>query len=313
MSGMSAYADVRSDEHRWFSVHLYPGTKDSLYGSAFDGFVIRILRHLNNSALAGASRFFVRYSDPLPHLRIRVRVPFDMSDDQAVENLDLPDAGQGGLFARMVVCGYEPEHGRYGGPAGVRLAEAAFCASSDWVLLRLGALHDRARPAKVGAGILASYVALQAAFGTRATIGEISAWIRDIELGLFVEPGEQYRAAFDASLESQLDTIVDFLDQADESLTQEHGAGSLFESFLPTWEDVLHQYRQLGRDGKLKFLGDPVFNAMEAQRRLIPSFLHMTNNRMGLSRLDEAYVAHAIAEACRCAPVVAQPFVKTDA
>jgi thiopeptide-type bacteriocin biosynthesis protein len=83
--------------------------------------------------------FFLRYRDPGPHLRLRFHGP---ADTLAGELLPLVHdwAGQlcrDGLAARLALDGYQPELARYGGPAVIELAEAAFQADSEAVLDQL--------------------------------------------------------------------------------------------------------------------------------------------------------------------------------
>lgn len=77
--------------------------------------------------------FFIRYFDPMPHLRIRLRIP----DADAV----LPVTGaaigwardvvRAGRAADLVVASYDREIERYGGPAAIDDVERAFEAGSD--------------------------------------------------------------------------------------------------------------------------------------------------------------------------------------
>jgi thiopeptide-type bacteriocin biosynthesis protein len=312
MMETTAYDDVRSADHRWFSVHLESGSTASVYGEPFDQFAIDILQHIARGPLARAPRFFVRYSDPRPHLRIRARVPRTMGDDEAMEEVGLREAGQLGLFADAVLCPYEPEIARYGGPRAVPLAETAFCASSDLALARVLTFRDRPRSARIGAGILESYAMLHAAY-PRAMIGRVAAWLRDGWIRLLAKENDRYLELFDASLEGQVDTIAAFIEEADDSLTKGEGVGPDSHAFQSTWSTVVRAYQGLAWNGQLVFADDRSINATEAQFRLIPPFLHMTHNRMGLTRLEEAYIAHALAEACQRGTAATEQLANSDA
>ncbi|MFI9722225.1 lantibiotic dehydratase [Streptomyces sp. NPDC052396] len=83
--------------------------------------------------------FFLRYRDPAPHLRLRFH-----GDPAALGAELLPRLGQWhqqlerrGLCGRLVIDGYEPEWERYGGPAAMAAAEAAFRADSRACLEQL--------------------------------------------------------------------------------------------------------------------------------------------------------------------------------
>lgn len=88
--------------------------------------------------------FFVRYFDPRPHLRIRLRGDPDRLRDEAWPRLgaaseELLDRG---LVWKVQLDTYEREIERYGGAAAIELAEELFHLDSDAVLEVLGMLED---------------------------------------------------------------------------------------------------------------------------------------------------------------------------
>ena len=96
------------------------------------------------AVLGGAAQewFFLRYSDPDPHLRLRFR-----GDPSRLTDLLLPQLfawasrlHTAGQCTGLVVDSYEREVDRYGGPAAIELAEAMFCADSVGVVELLNAL-----------------------------------------------------------------------------------------------------------------------------------------------------------------------------
>ncbi|WP_455362183.1 lantibiotic dehydratase [Streptomyces sp. SYSU K21746] len=77
--------------------------------------------------------FFLRYADPMPHLRIRFRAS---RDEHAATLLTTCLAWANGLIetglaADVVLAGYERELERYGGPEAMDAAERVFEADSD--------------------------------------------------------------------------------------------------------------------------------------------------------------------------------------
>ncbi|HVK25030.1 MAG TPA: lantibiotic dehydratase [Actinokineospora sp.] len=78
--------------------------------------------------------FFIRYADPLPHLRLRLHAGpdilptlHDWADRLCAD----------GLLSRMVLDAYEPETSRYGGPDLLPAAEDAFRADSVAAMAQL--------------------------------------------------------------------------------------------------------------------------------------------------------------------------------
>ncbi len=80
--------------------------------------------------------FFLRYADPEPHLRIRFAGDPDTLSGRLLPYLHavLAPAVARGLIWKVCVDTYEREVERYGGPAGVELAEQLACADSDAAL-----------------------------------------------------------------------------------------------------------------------------------------------------------------------------------
>jgi len=76
--------------------------------------------------------FFIRYADPEPHIRLRLR-----GDPQELNGTVLPwltsalaQWVDSGLVSRLQIDTYEPELERYGGPIGVDMSEQLFQADS---------------------------------------------------------------------------------------------------------------------------------------------------------------------------------------
>ncbi|WP_159046335.1 lantibiotic dehydratase [Streptomyces sp. MMG1121] len=95
-----------------------------LYGSPdFSQDTLTTLRNV----LADQEWFFVRYADPLPHLRLRVRGDSALPDGVLDALTQLVDSD---AINRFEITGYEREIERYGGLAGLALCERVFCAES---------------------------------------------------------------------------------------------------------------------------------------------------------------------------------------
>ncbi len=118
---------------RWLYVKLYAGV------AAID----QLLRDVVAPAVDGlrADRlierwFFIRYGDPDWHLRLRFEGDPATLMREVLPRLQALVAPQleRGLIWRVQVDTYERELERYGGPAGIELAEQLFCADSDCVL-----------------------------------------------------------------------------------------------------------------------------------------------------------------------------------
>jgi thiopeptide-type bacteriocin biosynthesis protein len=129
----------------WLYVRLYGGEASA------DEVLLGTVGPLTSMARdAGLVRrwFFLRYADPEPHLRVRwYGRPADLTGEllpslQAALEPLLDD----GLLWRVDLGTYEREVERYGGPAGIELAEEIFDADSGFVLDALGSLDGADAP-----------------------------------------------------------------------------------------------------------------------------------------------------------------------
>lgn len=90
----------------------------------------------------GAEWFYLRYLDPLPHLRVRVRTGVDVGELFALTSSLLDE----GLVGDVQLGSYDREVERYGGTFGLALSERVFCAESPH-LARLRLLSGKAAAA----------------------------------------------------------------------------------------------------------------------------------------------------------------------
>ena len=113
--------------------------------------------------------WFLRYRDPDPHLRLRMKVPGRYG--QATEHLGAwaADLRRTGLLGTVQLDTYHPEIGRYGAGEAMAAAEAVFAADSTAAVAQLkvaasGAVHPQALCA-------ASFLDLAAGFTGSPTAG----------------------------------------------------------------------------------------------------------------------------------------------
>ena len=132
----------------WLYLKLYcsPETEEDLLADTIAGFVAEAA----NAGLP-SDFFFVRYSDPDPHLRLRFRTPTPEDTSALLPELIAFGSSlmEHGLCIRFAVDTYERETERYGGASAISLAEELFVADSALVLelLRLRKETDLSREA----------------------------------------------------------------------------------------------------------------------------------------------------------------------
>ena len=202
---------------------------------------------------------------------------------------------------------YEPEYGKYGGPAGIELAEWHFRHSSDLVIesARTMNLHLRT----VLLGVCAQLMMVMAG----AFIPD------DEELATFLE---RYHEFWDRAFSGTNLTARDGYERA--YLETGGGLGRRFRAvraaldegrpdrlpgYLGGWARHCVELRDRARDlaerGELVFrswTADADFrpeNIGHALAMLLSPYLHMTNNRLTATVRDEAYLSYVLTRALR--------------
>jgi thiopeptide-type bacteriocin biosynthesis protein len=137
------------------SRRVFPPSSEWLYAKIYggaataDALLTQAIAPVVSAALgsgAATGWFFIRYADPDPHLRVRWR-----GDPARLVGSTLPALEkslapwlESGAVRRWGIDTYEREVERYGGPAGIELAEAVFMADSDAALEVMRDLDDGA-------------------------------------------------------------------------------------------------------------------------------------------------------------------------
>ncbi|WP_062213851.1 thiopeptide-type bacteriocin biosynthesis protein [Streptomyces sp. NBRC 109706] len=210
---------------------------------------------------------------------------------------------------------YEPEYGKYGGPAGIELAEWHFAHSSELVLdaLRTKNLHLRT----VLLGTSAQLMMVMSASFLRDEVRLVDFLNRYYEFWhrLFPDTGfitsEQY--------EKKADEVAPELARwfARVRAAEAGEEAPALPAFLARWAAHCRELRErvvaLAESGQLVFRSwdgatdEPVTDPDEALERLLSPYMHMTNNRLHVTLQDEAYLAHVLGRALRGAPADAGP------
>lgn len=198
---------------------------------------------------------------------------------------------------------YEPEFGKYGGPAGVALSEWHFRHSSDLTLEAVRTLNLHIRTVVLGTATQLMMV-MAACFLPDGE--ELAAyleryhrfWRRTFAGTDLVDYGSSY--ADTPGLAARFDAIRAGI-----------ATGDLdgLPAFLARWARHSLELRErataLAQAGQLVFRSvdrtrdEVVTDAAEARFRLLSPYLHMTNNRLHITIRDEAYLSAMLARALR--------------
>jgi hypothetical protein len=197
---------------------------------------------------------------------------------------------------------YEPEYEKYGGVHGVRLAERHFEESSDLVLELVRSTNMHVRTVMFGCALQLMAVACAELLRDREDVGAFLRMYQKIWEGTFLAEDSATKDGFEANYQSMAQGLADRLGPVVAAVLD--GDGEL-SGFLGRWHDSCRRVRveieEHARAGLLVLAdGYPagqrsvVTDPEACLRSFLVPFVHMTNNRLGVSIVDEVYLSHLV-------------------
>lgn len=302
----------------WVSVHIY--SDQHLLDKLGDQIILALIER---SPTCVAERdgetayFFIRYADPHPHIRFRVKTSLP---PEAVRSL-LGESVQ--ELSRIELHPYEPEWNRYGGVEGVRVAETWFQASSRFAAHNLKRVSGLDRVRRLAVATHAAALILRAFLPERLDALRYATSLSCAPLF----PGERLFPTVGvpdnvARLSSVMGESVRFLWRAFPEPSLREGmqrtgsirGGVCIAALRTTAEDKNVEtpsaaFAEACRQLSLETAALAHTNGFVVQggapgpgfrwQVLLPSYLHMMANRMGLIRVEERYVLWALSSMLR--------------
>lgn len=312
---------------RWLAVHLffdYPG----IYTGECDEVVLQVVEPFVRRCQREGwidGWFFIRYSEHGPHVRLRLHGADEVLErevwpallalvrerwpDVSTEKPDVPamapypsDAPPERherplTLTHAARIEYEPETDRYGGPEGVRLAERFFEISSEAALALLHKTHRTERSSRLGKGLLTMVELMHVFSRDRA---RAAAWANQYNLGYLrgVAPEEEQRGAWLGAFGSGYDAQAETLGEYVEEVWSRMDEGEALSDALDLYRDGLLEVRGHFRDildaGRLGHSRESYTDWDVAVGAICSSYLHMMNNRLGVTIQEESYLAYLI-------------------
>lgn len=271
----------------WTSAHLeFEEPRGDVYGVAADRVVGEAVAPLVTTVMGRgwAQRwFFLRYLDDGPHVRLRfegVRKTLERHVEPRLAAL----ASDTGAVRRVRFVPYEPEIERYGGPEATRVAEDWFHASSEAALGLLTGLDPADRAARLGRGLLAFLVLLHTFLPRRRDAAALAAdYGRRYLLARVPDPERRrgWSRAFAEGYERQAERLATLVDTVWRVLD---GGGEPPEEIVEYRRALDAVRRRLIRLERAGRLITPIVH-------IVPSYLHLMSNRLGVSIPEEMYLA----------------------
>ncbi len=204
---------------------------------------------------------------------------------------------------------YEREYGRYGGVTALALAESHFERSSDHVLSLLASTNVHVRTVLLGQAAQLTMALCLTFLPDEAAIAEFLTRYRKMWEASYQESSDEQHDKFDRSYDRMADRFVQRLRQLRAAARGEQAAATPSEqSWLAHCVELRDQVLVLAAAGELSFRDGVVTDPATALSIVLSSYVHMTNNRLGVSILDEIYLSYVIVKAlAELAPVAVAP------
>ena len=321
---------MNAPDPTWLAGYLYyTGAQETFLTQAVAPFVHTMLAQ--GWAEQG---FFIRYGERGPHIRLRfkghpgtlehrvkpqfvsffqdyyARYPSQRRDPAWVQELPPEQRWFPNNSVQFVV--YEPEIARYGGPVGIHIAERQFHASSCAVLAVLQDSgcwsYDRALGAAIQLHLTFAAALGMDLYETTQFYTSVSQHWYDYAVPSADDPSAQTRAQrrehilsiFAQQFTQQQVTLMPY----HEALWKALVTDVVFEQdWLNRWRYDMSQVGCALRAAQQQLLvpygwqPNPTLAIPVARQQLWPifeSYVHMTNNRLGIFNRDEAYIGYLI-------------------
>ncbi len=202
---------------------------------------------------------------------------------------------------------YEPEYGKYGGPAGVALAEWHFQHSSDLVIEAQRSMNLHLRTILLGLSAQLMMVMSASMISDKEALGGFLDRYHHFWNQAFTGTNFTADNGYDRAYTAMDDALPGRFRQVRAALAD--GAPQRLPGFLQGWAEHCAELR--GRIEELAVRGDLVVRSWDGTRdialsepgqalpMLLSPYLHMTNNRLSMTIRDEAFLSYVLGRALR--------------
>jgi len=304
----------------WMGVHLFFNGKT--YGAASDAVILDVVAPFLEICAAEKwieRFFFVRYGVGGPHIRLRIRSQRNLQGVvaaalschlqrhcpsvgswQAAPTSPMSSDGPAptiGLVTTTRWVPYEPEVERYGGAEAMELGEACFDHSSRVAIQLIASMRGAASERRLGQALALMLVTVHTFRPER--IGALTFLSRSYKgfLGTLGPVRSEQIATWDAAMQEAYDRQSEELRDQVCGMWQRLDAGESVSALCDRYRrgllPIRNALRDLCRHG-LVVRGGRRLEWQEAVSAIAPSYVHMMNNRLGMTLGEEAYL-HSLA------------------
>ena len=301
---------MNNNEDTWLSAYLF--FDGDIYSHSGDRVILEVVDPIVQYSIQNGlikKYFFIRYNERGTHIRLRLCGQKDILEtttkqfiEDSVEKklpVDLKiDENKSGVKT-VKWTDYEPEYERYGGIDAVKVAEDFFQFSSEFCIEQLKHIPDGEQSARFGKGIIGMVILLKVFFEERnLALKIIQNYSKNYLKGIAKEEHiKEWVEMFNGGFEKQSETLVDYIDSLWEALSENDQLPESIALFTDNVKNIKEQLKNLFDDRKIVLYQNKIDDWDLALRSIVPSYIHMTNNRLGISIRDESYLSHLITEA----------------
>lgn len=308
----------------WLAVHLFfnhPG----IYSGECDEVVMEVaLPFVRRCQQEGWTdgHFFIRYSEHGPHVRLRLHGRTDVLEGTVWPALqehvrarypevsfETPDRPQYGppeevppgtplAVTHAARIEYEPETERYGGELAIRVAERFFEVSSEAAYALLLRTSRTERSSRLGKGLLTMVQLVHVFTGGDRAAGV--RWMEQYNLGYLrgvareEEQREAWLGAFDSGYSSQSETLGAYVEEVWSRMGEGESLSDALDLYSAGLAEVRGHLRDVFDAGRLGRADQPFSDWITGVMAVCSSYIHMMNNRLGITIQEESYLAYLI-------------------
>lgn len=214
--------------------------------------------------------------------------------------------GDGGMPMRpnnsYAYLEYEPEYDRYGGETGIAISEWHFEKSSDMVMRLLDSTNVHMRTVMFGLATQLMTAMAVTLLRDRDGTAELLDHYRSFWETAFQEPNPERHPRFDLTYVEVADKLIRRVNEiCDAVLFDGHDLTGFTAEWVAHCAELRDRIVAAAEAGELVFPArdgsgrlEVVADSGAALRVLLTSYLHMTNNRLGVSITDEVYLSYIL-------------------
>lgn len=301
-----------SSEALWISVHIF--FKGEIYGKESDEIILKIVEPLVEILKKDKlieKYFFIRYAEFGPHVRLRLYVDYQKLNGKVKNKVEefieknfpselklyptLPDNFS--QDKNYLWIDYEPEIDRYGGKDAIKIAEEFFYHSSITTINLLHEIKNGDKSSRLGKGLLTMLVLLKVFSEEIESANEwITMYGKNYLKARAREDNElkEWEAVFNDGFDKQSEKLIEYISAVWNALDEGEELNPTLDYYKKELIKIKSNLTDLLKADRIIKNSDPVKNIEMMNFTIVSSYIHMMNNRLGISIPEESYLAYLI-------------------